>query len=290
MKKLSADEIERWITLDNGVHVPIKKGETEADAIKRLGTFLDTTISNDISTDYKHTKMVSGGQLDKLPKKVIQATTSTIAQLNANFPKIAKFIDESNCALTVTTDSNLVNDITPMATQSGLDWKHNTLKVDNLFLNANNNSLSSLKSMKTSVKDSCTKGFYMPCAPDNYQSYLIAHEYGHIVQTYLMRDRHDWKNLAKTSKSKSQPEKYQEAIKDTYKEMYKELVKVGKKSGYITDYEKSVDNVSLYALSKAGQGDLSEVFAESFANMVCGSPNEWGKTMEAYLKEKGVLK
>ncbi len=36
MRKLSADEIEKWITLDNGVHVPIKKGETEADVKKRL--------------------------------------------------------------------------------------------------------------------------------------------------------------------------------------------------------------------------------------------------------------
>ena len=36
MSKLSKDEIERWITLENGVHVPIKKSETEADVKKRL--------------------------------------------------------------------------------------------------------------------------------------------------------------------------------------------------------------------------------------------------------------
>ena len=43
MGKLSKDEIERWITLDNGVHVPIKKGETEED-VKKIFSAIEVEL------------------------------------------------------------------------------------------------------------------------------------------------------------------------------------------------------------------------------------------------------
>lgn len=82
MSKLKEEDIERWITV-NGNHIPIKKGETEEDAIKRFTNYVD----NASGKKKKNTEEVD----DKLVKSI-----------NPNWKQDTHFLDKdgwnNNCA------------------------------------------------------------------------------------------------------------------------------------------------------------------------------------------------
>lgn len=290
MKKLSADEIERWITLDNGVHVPIKKGETEADAIKRLGTFINTVENKEITSDYKHTKLITGSHLKygDVPKEVIDSINKSMTELNEQFPEIAHYIDSCKAELDVVgVNSGKITSRTVMSTVTSLDKEGNRLGISGFYVNREMSQNHSLEALKEYVKKCVEDGYHMPCSPENYAKYLVAHEYGHIVQTYYMQNKHDWNYLY--SKSTVKNNKFSQAVRQDWQEVFEDMVAVGTSKGYIKNLEKSLSNLSTFACSQAGKDITSDIFAESFANMICGKPNEWGKTMEAFLKQEGIL-
>lgn len=83
MSKLKEEDIERWITV-NGNHIPIKKGETEEDAIKRFTDYVDNATGKKKKKDTEEVD-------DKLVKSI-----------NPNFKEDTHFYDSAgfnnNCA------------------------------------------------------------------------------------------------------------------------------------------------------------------------------------------------
>lgn len=293
MRKLSANEIEKWITLDNGVHVPIKKGETVQDAIKRLSTFTpqNKSMEFEISSDYVHTKMLPGQSLKNgtVPKEVVKSVTTTLYDLNKKFSEVAQFIKDSECELREEARTN--NDGTPDAESilvTRLDTSEEMgLRTDALFMNENHPCLSSLSALSDKVKESVTNGIYMPCAPAHYTDYPVAHEYGHIVQAYLLKNTKNWYDI--DIKDDKDHTNLNSTFNSSSYKMYNQLVNAGIKNGYFKDDNEFMLHLSRYALVSIANDDYSEVFAECFANTMCGNVNVCGKAMRAFLKEEGLL-
>ena len=127
--------------------------------------------------------------------------------------------------------------------------------------------------------------FGMPCADSEINTYTIVHEYGHILQSHISRQRTNFDVLeAKYAKSsKPSAEKLSKIYKKEEvaqaKKMYEEIVEIAKKNN---------PNFSLKDnLSKYGHTNYFEFFAEAFANSQCGAPNELGKAMQIWLEREG---
>lgn len=82
MSKLREEDIERWITV-NGNHIPIKKGESEEDAIKRFTDYVDKA---------------SG----KKKKDIEEVDDKLVKSINPNWKQDTHFLDKdgwnNNCA------------------------------------------------------------------------------------------------------------------------------------------------------------------------------------------------
>lgn len=83
MSKLREEDIERWITV-NGNHIPIKKGESEEDAIKRFNDYVDNATGK------------------KKKKDTEEVDDKIVKQINTNWKQDTDFLDKdgwnNNCA------------------------------------------------------------------------------------------------------------------------------------------------------------------------------------------------
>lgn len=123
--------------------------------------------------------------------------------------------------------------------------------------------------------------------------YTITHEFGHALEQLLI-DEYNKKHITEFTDMKT---KRNDAI---FKSITKarnirnkwETKIANEISGEI--YEIALkNNPGLKignVLSEYGKTDSFEFFAECFANMECGAPNELGNAMREYLKKRGFLK
>lgn len=129
----------------------------------------------------------------------------------------------------------------------------------------------------------------MPCSDDMLSVYSITHEFGHFIESKFINEYNqehlaeflNMKTRAINAKTISQSKKI---LKDWEKRIgngiAEDILKIAKEDSNF----KLKDSLSDY-----GDTDSLEFFAECFANMECGKPNDLGKAMEKYLKNKGVL-
>lgn len=147
-----------------------------------------------------------------------------------------------------------------------------------------------LSNFKESLKDK----FFMPCAKEYYDVYTIAHEWGHVIQDYLITKIAKERGLKLdfvNDRDKTFIEmKYiaQEMREDITREVEKSI---GKKvtDKYIeetmSEYGRSYKSEENNDLLDTLYGEM-DFFAECYANSICGKPNEWGLAIDKYLRDK----
>lgn len=127
----------------------------------------------------------------------------------------------------------------------------------------------------------------MPCSENEYEIYTVTHEYGHMLENtiiysemkqYGLEKLADEINIdAKTAKKMYKP--YYDIHNKVTKDCFSEIMDIAKKEN--PEFSLS-ENISQY-----GKTNYSEFFAEVFANSQLSKPNELGKAMQKWLKQKG---
>lgn len=127
----------------------------------------------------------------------------------------------------------------------------------------------------------------MPFKDGFEKIYTVTHEYGHALQSVLTRSYIDleefeteFKKRLKADTYGRKAKKYQNDVeKKAAKEMWSEIVEIAK--------EKNSNFSVSENLSDYGKSNYFEAFAETFANALCGAPNELGEAMNEWLRRKG---
>jgi SPP1 gp7 family putative phage head morphogenesis protein len=130
------------------------------------------------------------------------------------------------------------------------------------------------------------KIFYsMPTAKEYMSVSTITHEYGHILEAEIIKNRIPAETMAKVRKLKAE-NKVKEANKILKLEeskhgraIFNEIVGIAKENNKDFSLKKN--------LSQYGYTNVFEAFAEIFTNSQCGAPNEIGKAMQIWLKKRG---
>lgn len=135
-------------------------------------------------------------------------------------------------------------------------------------------------------------GWSMPCKTDRETvlRYTVTHEYGHMIQNKMTFDylkTLGWTpetmikflDLTPYHTTKQKWKFYYDAMEKVERDCYNEIVAIAEKN----NPEFSIDD----NISKYGKSNLAEFFAEVFANSQLGAPNELGRAMIEWLKEKG---
>jgi len=134
--------------------------------------------------------------------------------------------------------------------------------------------------------------FYsMQCIENMTSVYSLTHEFGHFIENKFIDDYNkehfaeflNMKTRALNANSINQSNqiliKWQMKCTDV---IAKDIFEIAKK--------KNPNFNLLENLSEYGRKNSMEFFAECFANMECGKPNELGTAMKEYLMQKGILK
>lgn len=118
------------------------------------------------------------------------------------------------------------------------------------------------------TKEQVEGNWFMPCDEKKYNIYAMTHEFGHTLEMKLFKKHNpNGNNMGYLS--------FSNKVKD-------DIINIAKKNNSGFDYFKNI--------SKYGDSSPKEFFAEVFANLECGKPNELGKAMKEYLIREGEIK
>ena len=135
------------------------------------------------------------------------------------------------------------------------------------------------------TKDMISKRWFMPCKDGREGIYIVTHEYGHMIQNILVKKEYERQGLpasdpyrfynpaARTSRGRLSW--YLKTRKDYEIKCKNEIIDIAKKIDKKFNYN---DNISRY-----GDSNPAEFFAEVFANSQLGAPNTLGKAMQRWL-------
>lgn len=127
--------------------------------------------------------------------------------------------------------------------------------------------------------------FSMPALKENLPIYTVTHEYGHILENYILVRRTNYEELREKVDAMYKPSAsqyrniYRNAEKKGAKDVFDEIVTIAKEKN--PDFSLK-DNLSTY-----GHTNHFEAFAEIFANSQLGEPNELGIAMQEWLEKEG---
>ena len=213
--------------------------------------------------------------LKKLDSKLVDANTKQLSSLLNKYPKVAKFVKDNGLMF----GGKITNAIA--VTSHSYDMKRLGIHLSNSYYNNYNNYTKT-------IKDGQKTGQFMPCSDKYVDTYALNHEFEHLVENHLINEYNinnpveysNFKTKIRTSTTQYQVQKafkeYEGKICD---KISQDIYGIALKNNPNFDLNK---NLSLYGKTKS-----QEFFAECFANMVSGKPNELGKAMEEYLK--GVM-
>lgn len=127
----------------------------------------------------------------------------------------------------------------------------------------------------------------MPFSEEFKMVYTVTHEYGHALQSLLMKEYIDIEQFETEYKKRSRADIYgkkatkylRDTEKKAAKDIWKEIIAIARENNENFSIK---DNLSEY-----GRSDYFEAFAETFANSQCGEPNELGSAMSIWLERKG---
>lgn len=118
------------------------------------------------------------------------------------------------------------------------------------------------------TKEKSEKKWFMPCDERCYNIYAMTHEFGHTLEMQLYK--------------KYNPSGNNIGYVHFSDKVKMDIINIAKQKNNNFDY---FSNISVY-----GDVNSKEFFAEVFANLECGKPNELGKAMKEFLKREGILK
>ena len=197
--------------------------------------------------------------------------TNRIVELNDRFGAIK----ENNVGFISSSNQNAV-------ASCGSSFRHDQVR---LFLCKDYYSDPNyLVKKEQEMKD---KKWSMPFKDGFEKIYTVTHEYGHAFQSVLTRGyinleefEAEFKKRLKADTYGKKAKKYQkDTEKKAAKQMWLEIVEIAKEKNSNFSVSKN--------LSDYGKSNYFEAFAETFANALCGAPNELGEAMNIWLERKG---
>ena len=141
--------------------------------------------------------------------------------------------------------------------------------ITQIFINSSSEYFNSKEKLISTMKTSAEANWCMPCSDDKLDIYTMTHEFGHALEINIFKKEYPFggNNEFKLFCNKAKNDILMIAEKNNPKFDYFSVI-----SGYGSKENKP-----------------SEFFAEVFASMEIGKPNELTKAMKAYFKERGIL-
>lgn len=208
----------------------------------------------------------NSNSLKTLNSKLVETNANQLDKLLKKYPKVGKYIQQRGLTF---GGSNKTNAIA---------YTSYTRDLSKIGIYLEKPYYSNLKQHTDTITKGVNKGNFMPCTDKYIDKYALTHEYGHVVETYLLNEY----NI-------NNPVEYKTALSSQYNwSKYKEKVYNNIRKNIIDIAIKNNANFDINTqLSNYGKTSPAEFFAECFANMECGKPNELGKALKEYLK--GVM-
>lgn len=208
----------------------------------------------------------NSNSLKTLNSKLVETNANQLDKLLKKYPKVGKYIQQRGLTF---GGSNKTNAIA---------YTSYTRDLSKIGIYLEKPYYSNLKQHTDTITKGVNKGNFMPCTDKYIDKYALTHEYGHVVETYLLNEY----NI-------NNPVEYKTALSNQYNwSKYKEKVYNNIRKNIIDIAIKNNANFDINTqLSNYGKTSPAEFFAECFANMECGKPNELGKALKEYLK--GVM-
>lgn len=214
----------------------------------------------------------NSNNLSKLNKELVNENYNQLNKLLDKYPKVQKFIENNGLHFSAKTTNAIA------VTSHSWDMKH-------LSINLSSNSYNDLKQHNIMITTGIKDGNFMPCANNKINVYALNHEFGHLIENYLINEyninntlefneyKKKMEKISSSYEGKKLLEKYENKIADKISQEIYDIAIKNNKDFKLKDH-----------LSKYGKTNSKEFFAECFANMESGKPNELGKAMKEYLK------
>lgn len=136
-----------------------------------------------------------------------------------------------------------------------------------------------LNDASQAIKNAIQRGHSMPASEDKLGVYSITHEYGHMIQNKLFADYLKQKGMAVKTPTPTDYRRLLSYYQSFGMNCRAAICKIAGKNNPNFDIKKN--------LSKYGDTNAHEFFAEVFANSQLGAPNELGIAMQQWLKQQG---
>lgn len=213
--------------------------------------------------------------LSEIDSKLLSDNTNRLSELIEKYPTMQDFIKEKN----VNFNALHLKGNTVAQVSSDMDMKNIEITLSKEKYRSYE-QLVKMEEQELKVKHCMDRA-------DKYRStYTITHEFGHLVENKLIDDYNkehlaeflNMKNRVLNAKSLTQSRnilnKWRTSIADN---IAQEIYDIALKSDTSLDLSST--------LSEYGKQNSFEFFAESFANLECGKPNQLGKALGEYLKK-----
>lgn len=215
--------------------------------------------------------------LSNVDNRLLSDNTKRLNELINKYPKIKKFIEQRKVGFNAL---NLPN--TTVAQMSS------SLDIKNIQISLSKSKYKDYKSLVEGENKELLIKHCMERTEKYATTYSLTHEFGHFIENYFI-DEYNQKHLAEFSnmktralnaKSISQSKKilrnWESKVTDS---IAQEIFEIAQKNN--KDFDLSLN------LSQYGKKNSFEFFAECFANLECGKPNELGIAMKQFLESRG---
>lgn len=190
--------------------------------------------------------------LDNLDMQMIDESKQFVEQTLEQFPDVADWLRDERGGLAI-------------AVSNSQQYKAATANDGSLMLLARGSYSDRKKYIEALIKE-INHGNKMFVPASKHSVYTTAHEFGHVVEAYLLRN----------AKRSDLDAKYRAIRKDLVNQASKINGKTWKENGRL--------------MSTYGNKKPQEFFAESFASYILGGNSVWAKAMESYLTRRGLIK
>lgn len=211
---------------------------------------------------------ISGGT-NKINEQVYIDTVNRLSELNARFKAITPDMEFA------TGKMNSVAYVRHTYGKAGSDM----LKLSTNFYKETDTALRYGAEGATALWAEGKQAHWMPVSDDFLTTCSITHEYGHILQNFLIftpdvtKKYNDYRGQSMYWQATKFIDDTEKTIKKKHKD---EIIEIAKGLDPNFDLEK---NLSTY-----GHKNTSEFFAECFMNAFCGAPNTLGRAMMIWLE------
>ncbi len=180
-------------------------------------------------------------RLTKIDGDLLRDTVNSADHLLNMFPNVKEWVEEQGGLVITSTNSGAIA----------------TTNRNKPIISLSNNYYHVMKKLLNTTFKGAKRGWFMPTA--NYKSYTFTHEFGHLLENYLLRGKN---TEAEARRIRS------------------DIISIAARESKLNRKE-VLKLASKYALQN---NNPREFFAEVFANAFMGKPNALGKAMRTYLK------